>query len=62
MSDEADFPELSYDRIIQLTALSLAHTDMFLMIARWTGFGQTAANSAMGQYVISSAKLAGVKT
>jgi NADPH:quinone reductase-like Zn-dependent oxidoreductase len=60
MSDEADPLQLSMIGINPATAYLLLKRYVSLMPGDW--IGQTAANSAMGQYVIKLAKLAGVKT
>jgi NADPH:quinone reductase-like Zn-dependent oxidoreductase len=60
MSDEADPLQLSMIGINPATAYLLLNRYVSLMPGDW--IGQTAANSAMGQYVIALAKLAGVKT
>src|ERR1700758_1861174 len=60
MSDEADPLQLSMIGINPATAYLLLNRYVSLMPGDW--IGQTAANSAMGQYVIRLAKLAGVKT
>src|SRR6266849_4675891 len=60
MSDAADPLQLSMIGINPATAYLLLHRYVSLMPGDW--IGQTAANSAMGQYVIKLAKLAGVKT
>ena len=60
MSDEADPIQLSMIGINPATAYLLLNRYVSLMPGDW--IGQTAANSAMGQYVIKLAKLAGVKT
>src|SRR6267142_3049876 len=60
MSDEADPLQLSMIGINPVTAYLLLHRYVSLMPADW--IGQTAANSAMGQYIIALAELAGVKT
>src|ERR1700758_2792063 len=60
MSDEADPLQLSMIGINPVTAYLLLNRYVSLMPGDW--IGQTAANSAMGQYVIALAKLAGVKT
>ncbi len=60
MSDEADPLQLSMIGINPVTAYLLFSRYVSLMPGDW--IGQTAANSAMGQYVIALAKLAGVKT
>src|SRR5882762_5180814 len=60
MSEEADPLQLSMIGINPVTAYLLLNRYVSLMPGDW--IGQTAANSAMGQYVIKLAKLAGVKT
>src|SRR3989475_1689367 len=60
MSDEADPLQLSMIGINSVTAYLLLNRYVALMPGDW--IGQTAANSAMGQYIIALAKLAGVKT
>jgi NADPH:quinone reductase-like Zn-dependent oxidoreductase len=60
MSDEADPLQLSMIGINPATAYLLLNRYVSLMPGDW--IGQTAANSAMGQYIIKLAKLAGVKT
>ena len=60
MSDEADPLQLSMIGINPATAYLLLSRYVSLMPGDW--IGQTAANSAMGQYVIKLANLAGVKT
>ena len=60
MSDEADPRQLSMIGINPVTAYLLLNRYVSLMPGDW--IGQTAANAAMGQYVIALAKLAGVKT
>ncbi len=60
MSDEADSLQLSMIGINPATAYLLLNRYVSLMPGDW--IGQTAANSAMGQYIIALAKLAGVKT
>src|SRR3989454_8395716 len=60
MSDEADPLQLSMIGINPVTAYLLLNRYVSLMPGDW--IGQTAANSAMGQYIIALAKLAGVKT
>src|ERR1700730_6619336 len=60
MSDEADPLQLSMIGINPVTAYLLLNRYVRLMPGDW--IGQTAANAAMGQYVIALAKLAGVKT
>src|ERR1700704_6566409 len=60
MSDEADPLQLSMIGINPATAYLVLNRYVSLMPGDW--IGQTAANSAMGQYIIKFAKLAGVKT
>jgi NADPH:quinone reductase-like Zn-dependent oxidoreductase len=60
MSDEADPLQLSMIGINPVTAYLLLSRYVSLMPGDW--IGQTAGNSAMGQYIIALAKLAGVKT
>src|SRR6201993_40923 len=60
MNDEADPLQLSMIGINPATAYLLLNRYVSLMPGDW--IGQTAANSAMGQYIIALAKLAGVKT
>jgi NADPH:quinone reductase-like Zn-dependent oxidoreductase len=60
MTDEADPLQLSMIGINPVTAYLLLNRYVSLMPGDW--IGQTAANSAMGQYIIALAKLAGVKT
>src|SRR6266478_1788538 len=60
MSDEADPLQLSMIGINPATAYLLLNRYVSLMPGDW--IGQTAANAAMGQYVMALAKLAGVKT
>ena len=60
MSDEPDPLQLSMIGINPATAYLLLSRYVSLMPGDW--IGQTAANSAMGQYIIRLAKLAGVKT
>src|SRR2546422_7605450 len=60
MSDEADPLQLSMIGINPATAYLLLNRYVSLMPGDW--IAQTAANSAMGQYIIALAKLAGVKT
>jgi NADPH:quinone reductase-like Zn-dependent oxidoreductase len=60
MSDEADPLQLSMIGINPATAYLLLNRYVSLMPGDW--IGQTAANAAMGQYIIELAKLAGVKT
>ena len=60
MSDEADPLQLSMIGINPATAYLLLSRYVCLMPGDW--IGQTAANAAMGQYIIALAKLAGVKT
>src|SRR5271170_2858841 len=60
MSDRADPLQLSMIGINAATAYLLLNRYVSLMPGDW--IGQTAANSAMGQYIIALAKLGGVKT
>src|SRR6202022_4638275 len=60
MRDEADPLQLSMIGINPATAYLLLNRYVSLMPGDWVG--QTAANSAMGQYIIALAKLAGLKT
>src|SRR5713101_4216842 len=60
MSDEADPLQLSMLGINPVTAYLLLNRYVSLMPGDW--IGQTAANSAMGQYIIALAELARVKT
>jgi len=60
MSEEADPLQLSMIGINPATAYLLLNRYVCLMPGDW--IGQTAANSAAGQYIIKLAKLAGVKT
>lgn len=60
MSDKADPLQLSMLGINPATAYLLLNRYVSLMPGDW--IGQTAANSAMGQYIIALAKLAGIKT
>src|SRR3989442_6242404 len=60
MSDEADPLQVSMIGINPVTAYLLLNRYVSLMPGDW--IGQTAANSAMRQYIIALAKLAGVKT
>lgn len=60
MSDEADPLQLSMIGINPATAYLLLNRYVSLNPNDW--IAQTAANAAMGQYIISLAKLAGVKT
>src|SRR5579864_4571787 len=60
MSDEANPLQLSMIGVNPVTAYLLLNRYVSLMPGDW--IGQTAANSAMGQYIIKLAKLAGVKT
>src|ERR1700686_4257278 len=60
MSDEGDPLQLSMIGINPATAYLLLSRYVSLMPGDW--IGQTAANAAMGQYIIALAKLAGVKT
>src|SRR5215813_10472774 len=58
--DQADLLQLSMIGINPATAYLLLNRYLSLMPGDW--IGQTAANSAMGQFIIALAKLAGVKT
>src|ERR1700747_339796 len=60
VSDRADPLQLSMIGINPATAYLLLNRYVSLMPGDW--IGQTAANAAMGQYIIALAKLAGVKT
>ena len=60
MTDEADPLQLSMIGINPATAYLLLNRYVSLMPGDWIGL--TAANAAMGQYIIALAKLAGVKT
>src|SRR5256885_3389397 len=60
MSDEVDPLQLSMIGITPVTAYLLLNRYISLMPGDW--IGQTAANAAVGQYIIALAKLAGVKT
>jgi NADPH:quinone reductase-like Zn-dependent oxidoreductase len=60
MRDDADPLQLSMIGINPVTAYLLLNRYVSLMPGDW--IGQTAANSAMGQYIMALAKLAGVKT
>ena len=60
LSGDADPLQLSMLGINPVTAYLLLSRYVSLMPGDW--IGQTAANSAMGQYIIKLAKLAGVKT
>jgi NADPH:quinone reductase-like Zn-dependent oxidoreductase len=60
LSDAADPLQLSMIGINPVTAYLLLNRYVALMPGDW--IGQTAANAAMGQYIIALAKLAGVKT
>jgi len=60
MSTEADPLQLAMIGINPATAYLLLSRYVSLMPGDW--IGQTAANSAMGQYIIALAKLAGVRT
>jgi NADPH:quinone reductase-like Zn-dependent oxidoreductase len=60
VADNADPLQLAMIGINPATAYLLLHRYISLMPGDW--IGQTAANSAMGQYTIALAKLAGVKT
>src|SRR5467141_613225 len=60
MSDDADPLQLPMVGVNPATAYLLLNRYASLMPGDW--IGQTAANSAMGQYILKLAKLAGVKT
>jgi len=60
MRDDADPLQLSMIGINPATAYLLLSRYVSLMPGDW--IGQTAANSAVGQYTVALAKLAGVKT
>jgi NADPH:quinone reductase-like Zn-dependent oxidoreductase len=60
VSDEADLLQLAMIWINPVTAYLLLNRYVSLTPGDW--IGQTAANSAIGQYIIALAKLAGVKT
>src|ERR1700730_1386875 len=60
MSDDADPLQLAMIGINPATAYLVLNRYVSLMPGDW--IGQTAANAAMGQYIIALAKLAGVKT
>jgi NADPH:quinone reductase-like Zn-dependent oxidoreductase len=60
MSDDADPLQLSMIGVNPATAYLLLNRYASLMPGDW--IGQTATNSAMGQYILKLAKLAGVKT
>ena len=60
MSDDGDPLQLSMIGINPATAYLLLSRYVSLMPGDW--IGQTAANSAMGQYIIALAKLVGAKT
>ncbi|HEY2105941.1 MAG TPA: zinc-dependent alcohol dehydrogenase family protein [Candidatus Binataceae bacterium] len=60
VSSDADPLQLAMVGINPATAYLLLNRYVSLMPGDW--IGQTAANSAMGQYIIAIAKLAGVKT
>jgi NADPH:quinone reductase-like Zn-dependent oxidoreductase len=60
VSDEADPLQLAMIGINPATAYLLLNRFVSLSLGDW--IGQTAANSAMGQYIIALAKRAGVKT
>jgi len=60
MRDDADPLQLAMLGINPATASLLLNRYVSLMPGDW--IGQTAANAAMGQYIITLAKLAGVKT
>ena len=60
VADDADPLQLAMVGINPATAYLLLHRYVSLMPGDW--IGQTAANSAMGQFTIALARLAGVKT
>jgi len=60
VADDVDPLQLAMIGINPATAYLLLHRYVSLMPGDW--IGQTAANSAMGQYIIALARLAGVKT
>src|SRR5882762_10005214 len=60
MGEGADPLQLAMIGINPVTAYLLLNRYVSLMPGDW--IGQTAANSAMGQYIVALAKLAGVKT
>ena len=60
LADNADPLQLAMIGINPATAYLLLYRYVSLMPGDW--IGQTAANSAMGQYIIALARLAGVKT
>jgi len=60
VAEDADPVQLAMIGINPATAYLLLHRYVSLMPGDW--IGQTAANSAMGQYIIALARLAGVKT
>jgi NADPH:quinone reductase-like Zn-dependent oxidoreductase len=60
VADDTDPAQLAMIGINPATAYLLLHRYVSLMPGDW--IGQTAANSAMGQYIIALARLAGVKT
>src|SRR5437899_5957167 len=60
MSDEADPLQLSMIGINPATAYLLLNR--YVSLLPGARIGQTAANAAMGQYIVALAKLAGVKT
>lgn len=60
LDSEADPIQLSMIGINALTAYLLLRSYVSLMPGDW--IGQTAANSAMGEYIVRLAKLSGVKT
>jgi NADPH:quinone reductase-like Zn-dependent oxidoreductase len=60
VSDDADALQLAMIGVNPLTALLLLRLHEHLSTGDWVA--QTGANSAVGQYVIQLAKLAGVKT
>ena len=60
VADDVDPLQLAMIGINPATAYLLLHRYVSLMPGDW--IGQTAANSAVGQYIIALARLAGVKT
>jgi len=60
VADDSDPLQLAMIGINPATAYLLLHRYVSLMPGDW--IGQTAANSAMGQYIIALARLGGVKT
>jgi NADPH:quinone reductase-like Zn-dependent oxidoreductase len=60
VADDADPQQLAMIGVNPATAYLLLHRYVSLMPGDWIGL--TAANSAMGQYIIALARLAGVKT